>query len=274
MDCFQSKVAVVTGGASGIGKALCEEMGRRGALVVVADINLKGADEVASAISANGGQTRAVHLDVKKKAKIKKIINDTVDRHGRLDYMFNNAGIATLGEVRHMNREQWQNVIDINFNGVLYGTTAAYEVMVKQGFGHIINTSSQAGLYPIAATTSYGMTKHGVVGLSTSLRAEGAALGVKVSVVCPGPVQTNIVESATVIKINKQATIAKMPNFLSEKPDSAARIILKGVARNQAIIVFPFLARLLWWLHRINPDILVSIGRMGILGMRRYPEES
>ena len=261
-DGFKDKVAIVTGGASGIGQAVCEELGRRGTRVVVADVNSEGAEKVAAGISANGGQAEAAYLDVTQSDQIQKLIDQTASKHGRLDYMFNNAGIATLGEVRDMTPEQWDRIIGINLMGVVYGTTAAYSLMVEQGFGHIVNTASQAGLYPVALTTSYALTKHGVVGLSTSLRAEGAGLGVKVSVICPGPVASRIVDDATRLGEYKKDVFADVPSFMLMDAPKAARVILKGVARNRAIIVFPFLARYLWWLHRISPSISDLSARM------------
>jgi NAD(P)-dependent dehydrogenase (short-subunit alcohol dehydrogenase family) len=269
-DGFKDKVAIVTGGASGIGRALCEDMAKRGTRVVVADIHVEGAEQVASAISATGGQAEAECLDVTQSDEVEKLIDQTASKHGRLDFMFNNAGIATLGEVRDMKPEQWQRIININLMGVIYGTTAAYSLMAEQGFGHIVNTASQAGLYPVSGTTSYALTKHGVVGLSTSLRAEGAGLGVKVSVVCPGPVVSNIVDSATMVGEYEKTFVGDAPQYMLMDTSKAARVILRDVARNRAIIVFPFLARYLWWLHRISPSISGFVARMMTEAQRRY----
>lgn len=269
-DDFRDKVAIVTGGASGIGRALCEEMAKRGTRVVAADINLEGAEQVASAISKAGGQAEAAHLDVTRSEEVQKLVDQTATRHGRLDFMFNNAGIAVLGEVRDMTPEQWQRIIEINLMGVIHGTTAAYSLMVEQGFGHIVNTASQAGLYPVSGTASYALTKHGVVGLSTSLRAEGAGLGVKVSVVCPGPVVSKIVDDATMVGEYEKIFVVDTPQFMLMDTSKAARVILRDVTRNRAIIVFPFLARYLWWLHRISPSISGFMARMMTEAQRRY----
>jgi NAD(P)-dependent dehydrogenase (short-subunit alcohol dehydrogenase family) len=272
-DGFKDKVAIVTGGASGIGQALCEELGRRGTRVVAADVNSEGAERVVAGISATGGKAEAAHLDVTRSDEVQKLIDQTASKHGRLDYMFNNAGIATLGEVRDMTPEQWDRIIQINLMGVVYGTTAAYSLMVKQGFGHIVNTASQAGLYPVSGTTAYALTKHGVVGLSTSLRTEGAGLGVKVSVICPGPVVSRIVENATRLGEYEKDVFSEIPQSMLMDTAKAARVILRDVARNRAIIVFPFLARYLWWLHRISPTITDFIARMMTKGNRRYRVE-
>lgn len=270
MDHFENKVAIVTGGASGIGRALCEELGHRGAaMVVVADINAEGAQQVASAITTAGGQARAAHLDVSRAADVQKLIDETASEHGRLDFMFNNAGIALGGEVRDTDLEHWQRILDVNLLGVIYGTKAAYQVMVKQGFGHIVNTASLGGLIPEPMATAYATTKHAVVGLSTSLRAEAAELGVNVSVVCPGFVQTKALGSATYIGIKREDAISEMSSSMKmmDAPD-CARVILRGVERNKAIITDTALTRLLWWLYRLNPAVLGPFLQKGVSDMR------
>ena len=167
---YKDKVAVVTGAGSGIGRSLCEELGRLGAFVVVSDINIENAIETASSIESCGGRAKAEKLDVTIEKDVENIVAKTVKEHGRVDFMFNNAGIAVIGEVHEMTKEQWDKVIKINLMGVIYGTTAAYSAMVKQGFGHIVNTSSQAGLISsTGSSTAYGTAKHGVVGLSNGL---------------------------------------------------------------------------------------------------------
>jgi NAD(P)-dependent dehydrogenase (short-subunit alcohol dehydrogenase family) len=269
MDHFQDKVAIVTGGASGIGRALCQELGQRGAVVIVADINSEGAEQVASAIAAEG-RARAVHLDVSQEEAVQKLIDETASEHGRLDYIFNNAGIAISGEVRDLNLEHWRRVLDVNFLGVLYGTTIAYELMVQQGFGHIVNTASLAGLIGYPTNTPYAATKYAVVGLSNSLRLEAAELGVKVSVVCPGYVDTGIYEAGTIVNVSqadKEKLHAEIPFKLMDV-NKAAHAILRGVKRNKAIIVFPAHARLLWWLYRLNPSLLTPLGSSIVKGLR------
>jgi NAD(P)-dependent dehydrogenase (short-subunit alcohol dehydrogenase family) len=262
----------VTGGASGIGRALCEELGQRGAVVIAADINAEGAQKVASAITTDGGRGRATYLDTTQAGGIQELIDKTVSEHGRLDYMFNNAGISVGGEVRDMSLEHWRNVIDVNLLGVLYGTTKAYQVMIKQKFGHIVNTASAWGLTPAPLDASYCTSKHGVVGLSTSLRAEAADLGVKVSVVCPGLVQTEIWETSLILNAKREDALALIPLKMI-KATRAAKAILLGVARNKAIIVFPLHARLMWWLYRIHPSILTPLNRKAVRDFRKIRSE-
>jgi NAD(P)-dependent dehydrogenase (short-subunit alcohol dehydrogenase family) len=251
MDEFKDKVALVTGAASGIGRALCEELSRRGATLVLADINREGVERVASDLTRNGGRASAAHLDVSRIEDVQAVIGDAVSRHGRLDFMFNNAGIGLAGEVRDLDIDHWRRIVDINLWGMICGTTSAYSVMVKQGFGHIVNTASLAGLIGYPTMTPYSTTKFAVVGLSTSLRAEAKGLGVKVTAVCPGFIQTGIFASAATVGVSMDDLLAKLP-FKPIDATSAARIILRGVARNKAIIVFPLYGRLVWWLRRMH----------------------
>ena len=264
---FQNKVALVTGGASGIGRALCEELARGGALAVVSDINLEGAEAVAVAIAASGGRAVAARLDVTRAEDVGRLVEDTVREQGRLDYMFNNAGIGVGGEVRDLSLDHWRQAIDINLWGVIYGTSAAYQAMLRQGSGHIVNTASAAGLVGEPGLTAYSLTKSAVITLSTALRAEAEDMGVRVSVVCPGFVDTAIYENAIGVKVDKDEFLAKLPVRLVSAPD-AARAILRGVERNQVIIVFPFYARLLWWLTRIHPGALRRFHRKTLANLR------
>lgn len=268
MHYFHDKVAIVTGGASGIGRMLCEELAARGAIVVVADLNLEGAQRVASTIIESGGRASAESLDVSNADSVRELVDGVAGEHGRLDFIFNNAGIGVGGEVRDLSPEHWRRIVEINLFGVISGTSAAYSVMVKQGFGHIVNTASVAGLISTPTMTPYATTKHAVVGLSTSLRTEAERLGVRVSAVCPGFIQTGIYDAGTFVKNTKEAFLSQIP-FKLMNAREAARKILRGVERNRAIIVFPFYARFLWWLARINPSLLSPLSRKTVNDFRR-----
>ncbi|HEU4389116.1 MAG TPA: SDR family oxidoreductase [Blastocatellia bacterium] len=260
-------MAVVTGGASGIGRALCEELARLGSMVIVADLDADGARQVSAGIVASGGHACAARVDVACAEEVQSLVADTVSEHGRLDYVFNNAGIAVGGELRDLELDHWRRIVDVNLMGVVYGTTAAYVQMLKQGSGHIVNTASIAGLIGFPGALPYSTTKSGVIGMSLSLRAEAADLGVKVSVVCPGFVRTNIYEASTLVNASKDEFIAQIP--LNMMPaDRAARAIVRGVSRNKAVIVFPFHARMFWWLHRFAPWTINSLHRQAVRRFR------
>jgi NAD(P)-dependent dehydrogenase (short-subunit alcohol dehydrogenase family) len=268
MDDSSKKVAIITGGASGIGRALCEEFAGADTVIIVADVNVEGAEQVAAEISGNGGYARAEALDVANAEAVKSLINRVTTEFGRLDYMFNNAGITVGAEVRDMGLEHFRSILDTNLHGVIYGSIYAYEVMLKQGCGHIINTASMAGLLPFPTQTAYVATKFGVVGFSKSLRLEAADLGVNISVVCPGFVRTGIFEASPFIKVDKQKLAAQLPPKMVE-PKQAAQLILKGVRKNKALIAFPFAARIIWWLYRLHPVFLAPIHRKMMADFRR-----
>jgi NAD(P)-dependent dehydrogenase (short-subunit alcohol dehydrogenase family) len=271
-DPFTGKIAIVTGAASGIGRAVAVRLGALGATICAADINQPGANQTVSLIAATGGNAYAAKLDVTNAAEIRRLIDDVAKRHGRLDYMFNNAGIAIVGEVRDMTDDQWKKIVDINLMAVLSGTLAAYRLMVRQGFGHIVNTASLAGLIPVPTETAYCLTKYGVVGLSTSLRSEGAALGVKVSVVCPGFVRTPIIDNYIPAGLDPAELSKIQPRKMTDVAD-AARIILSGVARNKAIILVGPDAHIAWRLYKVWPGLVEFFGRRGMKEVRKFRKE-
>jgi NAD(P)-dependent dehydrogenase (short-subunit alcohol dehydrogenase family) len=267
LETFKDKVAIVTGGASGIGRALCEELAAGGAVVIAADKDVDGAERTAARAAIRGGSAVAMGLDVSISDQVGSLIDRVAREHGRLDLMFNNAGIGVGGEVRDLALDDWARIINVNLCGVVYGAVAAYRLMVRQGFGHIVNTASLAGLIPAPTFTPYAMTKHAVVGLSSSLRLEGAALGVRVSTVCPGFVQTGIYDASLIANARVQDIVARMP-FKMIGADVAARAILRGVRRNQAFIVFPFYARLVWRLYRLSPRLVGPLARKALADFR------
>ena len=264
-DEFRDKVAIVTGGASGIGRAIAEELARHGARVVVADLNGDAARQVASAVMPAGAASAAT-VDVTDARAVERVVAETTAAHGRLDYMFNNAGIAIMGDARLMTLADWNRLIDVNLRGVVHGVVAAYPVMVRQGFGHIVNTASFAGLTPNPGATGYAMTKHAVVGLSTSLRAEAAPLGVRVSVLCPGLIDTPIKDAAYLLgNADREAVVNSVP--VKMYPAAAcARDALRGVARNRPIIVVTAAAHAGWLVYRVAPSFWIRLAQWFVAG--------
>jgi NAD(P)-dependent dehydrogenase (short-subunit alcohol dehydrogenase family) len=249
------KVAIVTGGGSGIGAGLCRELARRGVRVVVADLRGPGAHRVADAITAGGGLAEARTLDVSSEPDVRGVVTETAARYGRLDYLFNNAGLAIGGDTRDLTVEHWRQVLDVDLYGVLYGCLAAYPIMARQGFGHIVNTSSAAAFVPDPGNAPYATAKHALVGLSLSLRLEGEDLGVQVSVVCPGFVRSNVYANAGVVNLpavealdgrERERVLGAPARMMAA--DQAARVVMDGVARNTAVIVFPATIR---WVRRL-----------------------
>ncbi|HUI26213.1 MAG TPA: SDR family NAD(P)-dependent oxidoreductase [Candidatus Kryptonia bacterium] len=268
MDAFRDKVAVVTGGGSGIGRAVCTELGRRGARVVVADINASAASEVAAEITTRGGRAENRSVDVTNSEAVEALVAEVVAAHGRIDYMFNNAGIGIAGEERDVTLDDWQRVLAVNLWGVVHGVRAAYPRMLQQGCGHIVNTASVAGLSPATFQGSYTTSKYAVVGLSCALRAEAEAYGVRVSVVCPGIIDTPIVRNIETRGASMEHLQSVMVGNMTS-PAVCARAILRGVEKNKPIIVVTGLAFAIWWLTRISPRAAIWFWRTAFLGQIR-----
>ncbi|MEW6155991.1 MAG: SDR family oxidoreductase [Verrucomicrobiota bacterium] len=273
MKIFSEKVALVTGAASGIGRALCQELSASGASVVVADIDFAGAEAVAAELCKSRGRAMPMALDVASSAEVEKCVHETVSRHNRLDYMFNNAAVCLLGELRDSAPEHWRRILEVNLLGTIYGTMATYQVMIRQKSGHIVNVSSVTGLIPSPVLTHYSTTKWALVGFTTALREEAAGLGVKVTLACPSLVRTNIPDRTTYLRVDKQQYLDRLPYWLMMEPSQAARAILRGVARNRAMIVCPFHGRLLWWCWRLFPPLLQPLSRWSVREFRKLRRE-
>ena len=187
MTSFAGKRALVTGAGSGIGAALCRALVDAGAEVLCTDVD---GDAAARTADGLGPRARSSRVDVTDAAQVQAAVDEVVGRAGRLDLMFNNAGITWAGDTELLTLDHWNSIIDVNIRGVVHGVAAAYPVMIRQGSGHIVNTASLAGLAAAGRVTSYVMTKHAVVGLSLALRSEAAGHGVGVLAVCPAAIET------------------------------------------------------------------------------------
>jgi len=256
-DAFAGRVAIVTGGGSGIGAALVHALAAWGAAVVIADIDETAATSVADQVGAAGGDARTAILDVRDSGAMSDLVNSVAAERGALDLIFNNAGIAVGGLVEELTLDHWDRVIDVNIRGVVHGVHAAYPVMLRQGHGHIVNTASLAGLVPGPGLAPYAAAKHAVVGMSLSLRAEGASRGVKVSAVCPGFIDTPLLgrvnRDLPQTETGANAVALAMTLGRLYEADRLAQDVLSGVERNKALIVAPRSARVAWRMTRYAP---------------------
>lgn len=230
------KVGIVTGAASGIGKAIAKQLAGRGVDVIIADIDEAGGRQAAEEIAAAGGTARFLKLDVTDYAEVEAAVYEAYHEYGRLDYMFNNAGISLYAELCDMTEAHWRRIVDVNLWGVINGVQAAYPIMKKQGFGHIANTSSATALGPAPTAAAYATTKHAVLGLTTSLHYEAEAFGVNVSALCPAFVDTPIFAAAQGINMDTSKVQAQMAKQKKMSPEQFATLALRDLERNRPMV--------------------------------------
>ncbi len=208
---FTGKVAIVTGAAGGIGRESARLFAERGASVVVADINLPGAQETVDIITSGGGVATAVLVDVASSASVKAMVETTIATYGRLDIAHNNAGIKGADEtVVDMPEEVWSAGISIMLDGVFFCMKHEIPEMLKVGGGAIINTSSGAGLIGVARFSNYVAAKHGVIGLTKAAALEYITQGIRINAICPGTARSQMVDEWMQGSAEAEASVAAL----------------------------------------------------------------
>jgi NAD(P)-dependent dehydrogenase (short-subunit alcohol dehydrogenase family) len=198
MKQFRDRVAVVTGGASGIGLAVAQKLAAEGMQLVLADVEAGALEAARKDLEAKGAKVLAVRTDVSKAADVERLAQKTLERFGAVHVVFNNAGVAVTGESWENSLEDWQWVLGVNLWGVIHGIRTFVPILLRQNEpGHVVSTASMAGLTSNPGLAVYNVTKHAVVTLSETLHHDLALRNspVKVSVLCPGYIQTRIMES-------------------------------------------------------------------------------
>ncbi|SCY42208.1 NAD(P)-dependent dehydrogenase, short-chain alcohol dehydrogenase family [Nonlabens sp. Hel1_33_55] len=218
------KTVIVTGAASGLGKAIATRFGKEGYNVVVSDIDEDASNKVVSAIEKDGGSAHFIKANVAKKSECEQLVKQTVEKFGGLDAAINNAGIG--GEMAlsaDYSQESYEKVIDINQHGVFYGCQAQIPAMLENGGGAIVNMSSILGSVGSPQSVAYVMAKHAVVGLTQTAGIEYAKKGVRVNAVGPGYIQTPLLDQ--IDKEQKEALVSQHPIGRLGKPDEVANLV-------------------------------------------------
>ena len=263
---FSHSVVVVTGGASGIGKEMVKQIVPSGAQVIVVGRTKKTGKAFVKELKKDGYDIEFEQVDMTDAKKVEAMFEGIISTYGRVDYMINNAGIFMGGEIRDTKLKHWYEVLDNNIHATINGTHFAYQCMIKQGYGHIVNVASTAGLIPVPAMGIYGASKYAIVGLTHELRNEAKAFGVKVSVVCPTIINTPLYDTAIYNNVDTQKALQSRGS--QQTPEKAAKKIIGGVMKNKATIHTALRTHFIWTIYRIAPWAY-NIGARRVLKLYR-----
>lgn len=260
---FRGKVAVVTGAASGIGRATALALAREGCVLALADIDAAGLDGTAREIHARDGKAASYVVDVSNQGAVVAFAREAISAHSRVDILFNNAGVGISGTIADTPLERWEWLVGVNYWGVVFGIKAFLPHFLERGSGHIVSTSSLAGLVPAPGLGVYASTKFAVLGLSEALRVELRDRGIGVSTICPGVIKTNIPRATEYMvsanaKRSREEIIATFERY-AWPPERVAKAVIKAIRRDRAIVPVGPEAWLLWYAMRISPRIAERI---------------
>jgi NAD(P)-dependent dehydrogenase (short-subunit alcohol dehydrogenase family) len=237
---FRGKVTMITGAGSGIGRATALAFAAQGADLIIVDKEEDRVVEVAGEIKARGARVLARKVDVSDRTQVDDLAGFVMAERGKVDILYNNAGIGVGGGFDCTSLEEWERIFSINFWGVLYGIRAFLPHMIERRYGHIVNTSSLAGLCAIPGMSAYCSTKFAVAGLGEALRAEVRRYGIGVSTICPGVINTRVVVDGCMnlreeSRANRQAVVEFYKKF-GWPPERVARAVLSAVRHNRSVV--------------------------------------
>jgi NAD(P)-dependent dehydrogenase (short-subunit alcohol dehydrogenase family) len=251
---LQGKKALVTGAASGIGRAIALRLAREGCDLFLVDIDLPGLTETAAAARQAGVDAIGVRCDLTRPNQITASNAAMLDRWGCLDILVNNAGVAYYGPTENMTAKQWDWLLAINLLAPIQFVRELLPVLRSRPESHIVNVASILGLVANGRLTAYSVSKFGLVGLGASLRAEYGRQGVGVSTICPGFVATNLLRDTQCGHPGRRTPVP--PRFVTTTPDRVADRVVGAIRRNRRLVLVTPLAHLLYHAHRLAPGLL------------------
>jgi len=269
---IQGKKALVTGAASGIGRATAEALARRGAQLFITDINQRGLQDTRDMIEKSGGEVcLAWPLDISDHAAVKALADHIHSAFGSLDILANVAGVALFSQVEDMTHQQWERVVKVNLWGPYHTIECFVPEMVRAGKGgHVVNVSSTAGIIGLPWHAVYAGTKHALVGTSEVLRFDLRKHGIGVSVILPGAVKTGIIETV-VINADPEACERGRRLFSrhADPPEKVADLIIRAIERNRFMVITSTDVKVLYFLKRVLPPLYVLAMRFMAWSMDR-----
>lgn len=223
---LKDKVAIITGAASGFGKATAILFSQEGAKIVAVDFNFEGASKTAEEIHAAGGEALAIKADVSSSKDVANFIEKTVQTYEKIDILFNNAGIYIPGKADEVSEDDWDKTININLKGVYLGSKYAIPHMKNNGSGVIINTASAGGIIGFPDAVAYAASKGGVVSITKAMSVDYAKENIRVNCICPGTGETGLTKEALEIPQFKEAFLAPIPMGRFGQPEDVAKAAL------------------------------------------------
>lgn len=251
---FKEKCVIITGAASGIGRELALALNKINSRLYLVDIDKKGLETLQSELKKTNEQVHIYSFDVSDNNLYKEFFDTFSKLESCPDYLFNNAGIGIGGEIQSFDFQSWKKIIDVNLFGTINGIIFFYPLMISNKKGHIINTSSLAGLVPLPGEASYVASKYAIQGLTEVLELEASFYNVKVTAVCPGVVNTPIYDTGEVIGLNKKKILELWPKGISAK--ECSKIILEGVAQGKKMILITPFAKVVYTIKSLFPSLL------------------
>lgn len=253
---LQGALVLVTGAGSGIGRATALAFAAEGARVVAADIDAASAEKTAAACAEQGVEAEALTLDVADWDAVVAAATRVHADHGPLDVLVNNAGVGMSGHLADMSVDDWRWIRSINLDGVVHGCRAFGPAMVERGSGHVVNVSSGLGYTPTATEVAYCTTKAAVLAFSRCLAADWAGRGVGVSAICPGVIDTPILEASRFLGDQGTEDVRRRAEWIfgkGHKPETVAAAIVASVRHRRPVVAVGWEAKLGWWAHRLVP---------------------
>lgn len=260
MERFKNKIVVITGAGSGLGRGLAIDFAKLGWKVAVSDINMERAEESARLVDGAGGNGLVVRCDVTKPEEVQALADAVISKWGSVDIIINNAGVPVVGYMEKIPLEDWKYEIDIMLMGVIYGCRTFIPIFKKQGWGHIVNTASSAGIVSFAEMSPYNVTKAGVIALSETLRQELRGSNIGVTVICPTFFKTNLMDN---VRYTDERQF-KMGQAFFEKfsfgtVESVSRDTLKAIKKNKLYVLPQPDAKIYWLMKRMTPHTFFNI---------------